>query len=301
MLRLTTPVDIPQSKVRISYSDKILILGSCFADSIGNKMKAAGFDVCVNPFGTLYNPQSIANSLERLNSGKPFTDDDCIEMGSGAELICSFSHHTSFARRNADEFLANANASLAEASAFYRRCNKIIITFGTAWTFRYIGGHPASPAGGGIVSNCLKRDAKEFVRERMDVDTISSLFSGVIADRDEEGYEEKEFIFTVSPIRHFKDGAHGNQISKSTLLLAVDKIISSAEAGRCTYFPSYEIMLDELRDYRFYAEDMIHPSDQAVNYIWEKFCCFALPEDELGKVAAKEKEYRQSQHRQIHI
>lgn len=301
MLRLTTPVDIAPSGIKISYSDKILILGSCFADNIGKKMKAAGFDVCINPFGTLYNPQSIANAIERLRSGRPFTADECVEMGSGAGLICSFSHHTSFARRNADEFLANANASLAEASAFYRQSTRIIVTFGTAWTFRYIGDDTASSASGGIVSNCLKRNAKEFVRERMDVDTISELFSAITARRCEEGFEDKRFIFTVSPIRHFKDGANGNQISKSTLLLAVDKIISSAEAGRCTYFPSYEIMLDELRDYRFYAEDMIHPSDQAVNYIWERFCCFALPEDELGKVAAKEKEYRQSQHRQIHI
>lgn len=286
MLKLQTPVDAGKSPVKLSYEDRITVIGSCFADNVGKKMEEAGFDVCINPFGTLYNPQSIANSLERLVSGRGFTEADCQPMGSGAGLICSFSHHTSFARRSEEEFLENANARLREASSFYRTSTKVIVTLGTSWCYRYI-------AGDIVVSNCLKRDAKEFSRELMSPETTVEVLSNAIEASD------AVFFLTVSPIRHLKDGAHGNQLSKAALLLAEEELCRRFP-GRCIYFPSYEIMLDELRDYRFYAEDMVHPSDQAVGYIWERFCDFALAEDQRQLLAAKEKEFRQSRHRPMH-
>lgn len=283
MIRLQTPVDTGKSRIGISYKDRIMILGSCFADNVGRKMADLGFNVCVNPFGTLYNPVSVSNSVQRLECGILFSKDDCIRMGSGSDLICSFSHHTSFARETADEFLENANARLAEAMEFYRNCNKVIITLGTSWCFRHTGT-------GRIVSNCLKRDAKEFVRLRLDTSSEVGILQQIIRKS-----PEKSFIMTVSPIRHLKDGAHGNQLSKATLLLAEDELCGIFP-GRCEYFPAYEIMMDELRDYRFYAEDMTHPSDQAVNYIWERFCDFALPDSERPLLAEKEKEFRRSRH-----
>lgn len=286
MLKLQTPVDAGKSPVEISYKDKIAVIGSCFADNVGKKMEEAGFDVCINPFGTLYNPQSIANSLERLVSCREFTAADCQPMGSGAELICSFSHHTSFARRSEEEFLENANARLREASSFYRTSTKVIVTLGTSWCYRYI-------AGDMVVSNCLKRNAREFSRELMSPETTVDVLSKAIEASD------AVFFLTVSPIRHLKDGAHGNQLSKAALLLAEEELCRRFP-GRCIYFPSYEIMLDELRDYRFYAEDMVHPSDQAVGYIWERFCDFALAEDQRPILAAREKEFRQSRHRPMH-
>ena len=261
MLKLQTPVDAGQSRIGISYKDRIMILGSCFADNIGRKMSDLGFNVCVkdrimilgscfadnigrkmsdlgfnvcvNPFGTLYNPVSVSNSIQSLECGIPFSEDDCIRMGSGSPLICSFSHHTSFARETADEFLENANARLAEASEFYRDCNKVIITLGTSWCFR----HTES---GLIVSNCLKRDAKEFTRIRLDLQSETTILKSIL-----EKAPEKKFIFTVSPIRHLKDGAHGNQLSKATLLLAEDELCGMFP-DRCEYFPAYEIMMDEL-------------------------------------------------------
>ena len=347
MIRLQTKVDYPKSKIGITYDDNILILGSCFADNIGDKMKQAGFNVCVNPFGTLYNPVSIANSLTRLKTGKRFTIKDCVQMGAGSNLICSFSHHTSFARASEEEFLDNANARLAEACEFYRNCNKIIITFGTAWVFRHIEQDM-------IVSNCLKRNATEFVRERLTVDEITKLYTSILSTQEHcsndttnepscsndsdnsndykgsnntkvsnsnnsnnSNSKQKQFIFTVSPIRHFKDGAHGNQVSKSTLLLATDALInqttlaynptinpstynSTIKPDIAEYFPSYEIMLDELRDYRFYAEDMIHPSDLAVKIIWERFCEWAIPAPLHDRITREEKLFRQSQHRPMH-
>lgn len=286
-LKLQTPVPVGRSRVEVSPDDKICVLGSCFADNIGEKMAELGFNACVNPFGTLYNPVSVCNSVSRLSSGIPFTEDECVEMGSGAGLVCSFSHHTSFARSTAEEFLTHANTSLAAASKAWNEAGKVIITLGTAWCFEYI------PTGE-IVSNCLKIDQKLFLRKRLSVQETSVLLRNLVGRN-----PGKEFIFTVSPIRHMKDGAHGNQLSKSILILAIEDVCN-AFPERCEYFPAYEILLDELRDYRFYAEDLVHPSQQAVSLIWNRFVDFAVPQSCLAELEARWKEARRSRHRNIH-
>ena len=285
-LKLQTPVETGRSKVGVSLNDKIVILGSCFADNMGQKMVDLGFDVCLNPFGTLYNPVSVCNSVARLTSGIPFSKDECVQMGAGAGLVCSFSHHTSFARRTEDEFLQVANASLKEASLRWKAASKVIITLGTAWIYEYT-------RSGETVSNCLKIEAKEFTRRRLSVRETATLLMNMIAR-----HPEKEFMFTVSPIRHFKDGAHGNQISTSTLLLALDEVLAKFPE-RCEYFPAYEIVLDELRDYRFYAADMIHPSDQAVDYLWSRFVGFAVPPADLPELDSRRRGLLRSRHRPI--
>lgn len=285
-LKLQTPVETGRSAVCISLNDKIFVLGSCFADNMGQKMADLGFDVCVNPFGTLYNPVSICNSVARLTSGIPFSESECVQMGAGAGLVCSFSHHTSFARRTEDEFLQVANASLKEATLRWKAATKVIITLGTAWIYEYL-------RSGETVSNCLKIDAKEFTRRRLSVRETATLLMNMVAR-----HPEKEFIFTVSPIRHLKDGAHGNQLSKSTLLLALDEVIAKFPE-RCEYFPAYEIVLDELRDYRFYSPDMIHPSDQAVDYLWSRFVGFAVPPADLPELDSRRRDLLRSRHRPI--
>lgn len=285
-LKLQTPVETCRGAVSISLKDRIFVLGSCFADNIGGKMVDLGFDVCVNPFGTLYNPVSICNSVARLTSGIPFSESECVQMGAGAGLVCSFSHHTTFARRTEDEFLNVANASLKEASLWWKAATKVIITLGTAWIYEYL-------RSGETVSNCLKIEAKEFTRRRLSVRETATLLMNMVAR-----HPEKEFIFTVSPIRHLKDGAHGNQISKSTLLLALDEVLAKFPE-RCEYFPAYEIVLDELRDYRFYAADMIHPSDQAVDYLWSRFVGFAVPPADLPELDSRRRGLLRSRHRPI--
>lgn len=284
MLKLQTPVTISPARAGVSYSDSLIVLGSCFADNIGARMVSCGFDVCVNPFGTLYNPLSIANAAARLHSGVPFSESECVEMGAGAGLVCSFSHHTSFARPTAEQFLSDANASLKNASLQWSRANKVIVTLGTAFCYRNV-------RTGEVVSNCLKRPAKEFTREMMSVDTVTLILGNLVRQ-----HPDKEFIFTVSPIRHMSDGAHANQLSKSTLLLAVSNL---SNLGNVEYFPAYEIVMDELRDYRFYAEDMVHPSDQAVEYIWERFCSYALSPSDQETLVQKKKAWQRSQHRPI--
>lgn len=261
MLKLQTPVTDTDCKTGISYSDKILLIGSCFSDNIGTMLRNYGFNACVNPFGTLYNPASVNAGIRRLTGTDLFSEDDCIEIGAGDLRICSFHHHTTFARNSKEEFIRNANEKLSEARTFFKECNKVIITLGTSWCYRHLEKDM-------IVSNCLKRNPKEFVREFLPSATTAELMKGIM-----EICPDKEFIFTVSPIRHFKDGAHGNQLSKASLLLGINE--TGAE-----YFPAYEIMMDQLRDYRFYAEDMCHPSHQAVGYICERFLDWALPENE---------------------
>ena len=257
-MKLQTPVADQPCKTGISYKDKIMMLGSCFSDNIGSRLKNYGFDVCVNPFGTLYNPASILSSVRRMLSGEGFSANDCVEIGAGDSRTCSFFHHTSYARGSHEEFISNANERLAEAAEFFRDCNKVIITLGTSWCYRHIEKDM-------VVSNCLKRNPKEFVRE---------------------------FIFTVSPIRHFKDGAHGNQLSKASLLLGIEEAL----AGSADYFPAYEIVMDELRDYRFYAEDMCHPTQQTADYICERFLDWALPAEEHVTLKENIRLWRQNSH-----
>ena len=274
MLKLQTPVTDDRCKVGISFNDRIMMLGSCFSDSIGRQLSDYGFNVCVNPFGTLYNPVSILNSVERLATGKEFTQEECIMIGAGDERFCSFSHHTSFARASKEEFIENADKALNEAREFFLNADKLIITLGTSWCFR----HNAS---GIIVSNCLKRNAAEFTRERLSVAEVADALKRI------QELTNAQIILTVSPIRHFKDGAHGNQISKATLLLGIEEFLAGCPVDLsmnprypAEYFPAYEIVMDELRDYRFYAEDMCHPSQQTVNYIRERFLDWALPKEE---------------------
>ena len=294
MLKLQTPVADTPCKVGISYNDRILMLGSCFSDSIGRQMADFGFDVCVNPFGTLYNPVSILQSIEILAGNRDFGTDDCIQIGAGDERWCSFSHHTSFARGSQEEFLSNANSSLSEAREFFASCNKVIITLGTAWCFRNVNS-------GKIVSNCLKRPAAEFVRERLSSSEVTDMLHRI-----SESCQGRQIIFTVSPIRHFKDGAHGNQISKSALLLGIEDFLCGCPVDLsmnprypADYFPAYEIMMDELRDYRFYAEDMCHPSQQAVTYIRERFLSWALPASEHPLLEENIRAFKHASHKKI--
>ena len=283
-MKLQTPVADEKNIVGISYTDKVMMLGSCFSDNIGRQLMDFGFNVCVNPFGTLYNPISIRQSIELMLSDRMFVKEDSIDMGAGSGLYCSFWHHTSFARSTPEEFVENANAALARARKFFNECNKVIITLGTSWCFRHVDS-------GRIVSNCLKRPACEFIRERLSSREVTEALKWIT-----DGCPDKEFIFTVSPIRHFKDGAHGNQISKSALLLGIDDTIQGLQSPKADYFPAYEIMMDELRDYRFYAEDMCHPSQQAVDYIRERFLNWALPVSEHQKLDENIRAFRRSRH-----
>ena len=284
-MKFFTEIDIPASPVRITRDSKVTLLGSCFADQMGERMQRCGLDACVNPFGTLYNPVSVANAAARLGADAPFSEVDCVQMGAGADLICSFSHHTSFARSSAQEFLDNANAALHEAAAFWQLSDVVIVTLGTSFCYMREGE---------VVANCLKRDASEFTRTMLNAEQSANVLSAMVRRN-----PDKLFVFTVSPIRHLADGAHANSLSKAALLQAADALVG-AFPGRCHYFPAFEIMMDELRDYRFYAEDLVHPNTQAADYIWEKFVRFCIPDSEKEYMKEAGKRWKAMQHRPMH-
>lgn len=270
-MQLTTPVETVKNGLKIGHKSKIMLLGSCFAQNIGQKLQECKFNVCSNPFGIVYNPLSISTILQRIVSGKAF-DANSPEIFEHAEMWHSILHHSDFSRKTKEDFLANTNNSLAAAHNLIKESDVIIITFGTAYAYE-------RASDGLVVSNCHKLPAKTFNRRLLRpeeiVEQMSKAINGIIALR-----PEVKFIFTVSPIRHLRDGAHDNQLSKATLLIATEELRRHFP-NRCDYFPSYEIMMDELRDYRFYADDMTHPSTLAIEYIWERFATQHITEESL--------------------
>ena len=268
-----TEIDITPLSQSISYGDGLLFLGSCFADEVGGICRGLGFNAQVNPFGVLYNPLSIANAINRLACGTPFSHEEVIKVGE--EFYCTFSHNTNFWHHTENDLLSHVNQSLKEASEHFAKSKWIVLSLGTAWVYRCRNTQE-------VVANCHKLPSQLFDRFCLSVEDASKCLSDLL-----QAFPEKQFIFTVSPLRHFKDGLHGNQLSKSTLLLAVNQVCERFDNAH--YFPAYEILLDELRDYRFYKEDMIHPTDQAVRYIWEKFVEFAInPSEKPAMQAASE-------------
>lgn len=295
MIKLFTKVEAEPCDVRVSRKDRIMILGSCFADEVGKMLQCGGFDVCINPFGTLYNPASVDGALALLSGSSEFTQEDCVQMGAGSGRICSFRHHTSFARETSAEFLENANSSLKAAREFWRTCNKVIITLGSAYVWEH---HER-----GIVANCLKRNPAEFTQKRLTAEQCTAYIQSIVStctqgSQDATGTAERKIIFTVSPIRHMAQGAHGNTLSKATLHLSLEEVIGRYP-GTCAYFPSYEILCDELRDYRFYAEDLVHPSKTALGIIWERVMETLIPADEHESVNQAVKQSRREAHRAL--
>ena len=288
MIKLSTIVQCPEGPFEISLGDsRTMILGSCFAEVIGSRMQACGFNVCVNPFGTLYNPSSIAAAVERMQSAVPFTEQDCVQMGAGSPLICSLNHHTSFARPGVQEFLENANAALERCASFWKQCDRVIITLGTAFVWEYLGDGAMQ---GRPVANCLKLPEAVFRRRMMDSQECASCLGRIT-----QPFPDKKFIFTVSPVRHPNpDGLHANTLSKATLQLGLPQA-----DDRIAYFPAYEILMDELRDYRFYAEDLCHPSQTAAEIVWERFLDAYVGPADRAAAEANLKLARRQGHRPI--
>lgn len=255
-----TEVQIPEYPWKIDYSKKVLLVGSCFSENIGQKLLDRKFQVDMNPFGILYNPESIANGLKILIERRHFAEEDLFQDQG---LWNSFYHHSRYSDVNQHAALQKINERTANSAEFLREADFLMVTFGTAWVYEL-------KRTGQIVSNCHKVPASEFKRFRLGVFEIVEAWKELL-ETIWKFNPNLKVVFTVSPIRHWKDGAVENQVSKATLLLAIDRLKAGFGEQRCGYFPSYEIMMDELRDYRFYAEDMLHLSPVAVDYIYERF------------------------------
>jgi hypothetical protein len=234
------------------------MLVSCFTENIGDKLHYYKFPVMTNPFGVLYNPFSIKNAIEII-SGKQNINEQIIHEYN--ERWFSFYHDTSFSSRYKEELMQHINKTNQEAANYLKKASFLIITFGTSWVFRHVEKDM-------IVANCHKLPSKFFKRELLSPEEIINDYISLIEEIHKLN-PDIDIIFTVSPIRHWRDGAVENQLSKATLIYSIHKIIE--QFPEIEYFPSYEIVMDELRDYRFYAEDMIHLNKTAIDYIWERF------------------------------
>ena len=278
-MKLATTVDISPAPFAIDHGSPLLLVGSCFTDEVGGRLQAAGFDTLCNPFGTLYNPLSIAACLQRALDNRPMEADELVQHEG---LWHSWLHHSRFSHGDKEVCLARCNEAINQTHAFLKRKPTMLVTFGTAWVYYHQGS---------VVANCHKIPQRQFERQRLPVNVIVDVWLPLMKRL------ECKTIFTVSPIRHMADGAHGNQLSKATLLLAVDRLASSSPLAG--YFDSYELLMDELRDYRFYARDMCHPSDVAVDIVWERFQEAYMSADTRERVRQNEKAFRQTQHRNI--
>ena len=258
-MNLQTQVKIPKSEFDISHHSKIVLMGSCFSENIGSKLKGSKFQVMVNPFGILYNPISIYNAHDRLLAKKSFTEKDFIHYHNHYH---SLMHHGSFSKSDLSEAVEHINKEFNLAATQLENADVLLITFGTSYVFRWNESQE-------VVGNCHKIPADKFTRERLSIEDICSAWK-VLINKIIGQNPTIKVIFTVSPIRHFKDGAHENQLSKAILHLSIDKLMTEFPENTF-YFPAYEILLDQLRDYRFYTDDMLHPSNLALNFIWNKF------------------------------
>ncbi len=260
MLNFRTEIELPKAHRKLSYRQNALMVGSCFTENIGNYLLSHYFPVQMNPCGILYNPASIANCIDFMVKSNQLSPSDLF-FANG--LWNSFHFHSRFSDPDKGKALATMNGSLANASQKLKIASHLFVTFGTSWIYR-------EKEQNNIVGNCHKLPANKFLRERLSVEEMLGiwipLLNNLFAIQ-----SSLSVVLTISPIRHLKDGSFENQLSKSSLFLLVDRLLSHFGPEKITYFPSYELVMDELRDYRFYASDMLHLSETASAFIQEKF------------------------------
>lgn len=287
-MEFRTKVKIPVTDAQVGPGDKICLLGSCFAGHVGGRMQRAGMDVSVNPFGVLYNPWSIAAVCALMSDEKPVPDECFFESGG---LWHSWLNDSSFSAPSLDECRAGLETVRREQAARLRKLDFLFLTLGTN---RYYELRDSRL----VVGNCHKQSGSLFSECNPDteqtVDVLEQALNGLWAVR-----PSLRVVFTVSPYRYVKYGFHESQLGKSVLLLAADTLCRRHE-GRCTYFPAYEILLDELRDYRFYADDMLHPSNVAVSYVWECFSASFFSRETRTFVSEWETVEKALAHRPLH-
>ena len=313
MPEMTTPVAVSQLPFSLDFASGIVSLGSCFADEVGSRLRESDFHIELNPFGTLYNPASVAEALQRLIDDREIDEGDLVQHEG---LYHSWHHHGSFSQTTPEATLAACNERLHQAHRALRDADLLMVTFGSAWVYEVKGerlevkgdamqdidsnSHLSPFTSHLVVANCHKLPATMFVRRRMTVEEIVALWQPLLM-RLAACNPNIKVLFSVSPIRHKADGAHGNQLSKATLLLALDELLTlNSKLLSLHYFPSYEIVLDELRDYRFYDSDMVHPSPLAVEVVWEYFQRAAMKPAVRQQAHVNMKQHKQEKHIPLH-
>lgn len=254
-----TEVDINAVEEKIQIEDSIFSMGSCFASEISSKLADGQLKTFHNPFGTLFNPYAINVALKRIYAGKDYSEIDLILAN---DLFMSLDHHSSFDSRFSHKILENINSKLQSANDFLQNSKWVIITYGSAFIYEFL---PKNK----IAANCHKIPQKFFNKRLLTNDELRQNIAESIESLKDICPDDVQILFSLSPVRHTKDGMTENSLSKAKLLNAIHDVIPNY--NNCHYLPIYEILMDDLRDYRFYKDDMLHPSSQAVQYVWEKF------------------------------
>lgn len=258
-MQFTTKIPVQKSSFPIDYDSKIMLLGSCFAENMGNKFDYFKFQATTNPFGIIFNTVSLEKLIHRCVGNRIFTENDIFFHN---ELWHCYEVHSELSNADKEEFLSNLNSILESTHRHIASLTHCIITLGTSWVYRNIETNE-------IVANCHKVQQKQFMKELLSIEQTEKSLQNIVSLIHSVN-PNCNFVFTVSPVRHIKDGFAENTLSKAHLIAAIHKTIIH-HPSPITYFPAFEIMMDELRDYRFYAEDMLHPNQTAIDYIWIQF------------------------------
>ena len=326
-----TKIDLPSSDWQIDYTSRLAFFGSCFADNISAQFASRKFKVLANPFGTVYNPLSTAMQIKAIANGKIFGEKDVFQdmrqgigecNGNGTALWHCWNAHGSLSGKSSEECIAKLNEATTHTREFLQKANVVFITLGTAFVYFL-------KESGIAVSNCHRQNPNMFIRKMISVDHAAEALKSIVRDlqkikrdgilrlqaspyaQDDKQSESRglHIVFTVSPLRHMSDGAHGNNLSKATLQLAIDKVVQEIASPSArndveinpapiiSYFPSYEIVMDELRDYRFYDSDMIHLSKVAEEYIFERMAETYCSEKTRESIKQVEKFLKSANHR----
>ncbi|WP_330444369.1 GSCFA domain-containing protein [Flavobacterium sp. C4GT6] len=284
-MQFRTQIPVPKSNSPISYDSEIVSLGSCFAVNMGEKFNYFKFQNTINPFGILFHPVALSKFINYTLNEKEFTETDIFFHN---ERWHCFDAHSDFSSNSKEALLENLNQTVKNGSQKLKTASHLILTLGTAWVYRLNKSNS-------LVANCHKVPQKEFSKELLSVSAIKEALSNIIENITKVN-PAISITFTISPVRHIKDGFTENQWSKANLITAVHEIIKE-NSNNISYFPSYEIMMDELRDYRFYAEDMIHPNQIAIDYIWERFCESNITEETFKTMKEADAIQKGLQHR----
>lgn len=251
-MKFSTPVRLTKSLAPIDYDAYTVFIGSCFAENISKKFDYHKLKNTANPFGVLFHPLAVEKIIQKSVQQIEFTADDLLLSN---ELWCSLDAHSALSSTDKNQLLENLNQKLDHTHKALHKATHICITLGTSWVYRYLQTHQ-------VVANCHKIPQREFSKELLSVDAIKESLNRII-----QMLPRKEIIFTISPVRHIKDGFFENNLSKAHLFTALHQVLGN----KVSYFPAYEIVLDELRDYRYFAADMLHPNQIAIDYVWERF------------------------------
>lgn len=258
MRKFRTIITIPKSINQITYRDSIIFIGSCFTENIGKVIQNLGFNTHINPFGILYNPLSVSACIKNILNKKVY---DSKDVFLNNDVWTSFDNHSKYSTQDKDQFIKNLNAHINSSFDFISNANFLFLTFGTSFVYSHV-------KTGKIVANCHKIASSNFERKLLDIEEIVEEYDELLKSIFRIN-PNINIVFTISPVRHLKDGAEQNNLSKSILKVSINEI--QKIFPQTTYFPSYEIMMDDLRDYRFYNDDMLHPSNLAIEYIWDMF------------------------------